>query len=328
MNAFPSRLSSLYSGLGQHNMLGGTSQALAYPAAPMWIAVRQRFAQFHDNISLTLLQRIDGFKKHAGVVNCLNRYYYDLASETENSFYIGSWGKDTAIRPPRDVDLYFLLPPSVYYRFERHLWNKQSALLQEVKSVLIKTYPDTQMSGDGQIVLVRFGSYSVEVVPAFSLQNGGYWICNTNNGGTYKRTNPWEEFAYIEAVDKANNRNLRPLIRMLKAWQMNCSVPLKSFQLELLAADFLQQSPWRQNDFFYFDWICRDFFAYLYFRANTFVTVPDTLERIFLGEEWQSRCESAYRRAFRACENEKINCVEAAGEEWQKIFGLLIPRSV
>lgn len=57
----------------------------------------------------------------------------------------------------------------------------------------MKTYPDTDMSGDGQIVLVRFGSYSVEVVPAFRLQNGRYWIRDTNNGGSYKQTDPRAE---------------------------------------------------------------------------------------------------------------------------------------
>ena len=97
------------------------------------------------------------------------------------------------------------------------------------------------MSGDGQAVLVRFETYNVEVVPAFELTNGRYWICNTRNGGSYKETNPWAEVSYIDAVDQANNRNLRPLIRMLKAWQGYCSVPIKSFQLELLAAYFLGQ---------------------------------------------------------------------------------------
>lgn len=115
---------------------------------------------------------------------------------------------------------------------------------------------------------------------------------------------------------------------MLKAWQANCSVPIKSFELELLAADFLRQSPWRLNDFFYFDWIIRNFFAYLYHRANTFVMVPGTLERIFLGNEWQSRSATAYNRAVKACEHEETNRVEAAGEEWQKILGLQVPRTV
>lgn len=296
--------------------------------SPMWIAVRQRFEQFHRNLGLTPPQQQDGLTKYYGVVSCLNRRYYGSASETDHSFAIGSWGKNTAIRPPRDVDLYFLLPTDVYQRFQGHVWNRQSALLQEVKGVLADTYPDTDMSGDGQVVVVRFETYSVEVVPAFQLANGRYWICNTHDGGAYKETDPWTEVNHIETVDQATNRNLRPLIRMLKAWQYNCSVPIKSFQLELLAADFLSKSPWRLHDFFWFDWISRDFFAYLYNRANTFVLVPGTFETIWLGNEWQSRAETAYHRAHKACEYEKANLVNAAGEEWQKIFGQQIPRTV
>ena len=305
-----------------------TVSPFSVPAISTWIAVRQRFAHFHANLTLTPLQFLDGVTKRNGVVNCLNRHYHDSVSETDNSFLIGSWGKDTAIRPPRDVDIYFLLPAAVYHRYQAHVWNGQSALLQEVKGVLTKTYPDTDMSGDGQIVLVRFGGSSVEVVPAFQLQSGGYWICDTNNGGSYKLTEPWAEAAHIDAVDKATNGNLRPLIRMLKAWQDSCSVPIKSFQVELVAADFLQQSPWRHYDFFWFDWITRDFFAYLYHRANSYVTVPGTVAQIFLGDQWQSRTASAYSRAVKACEYEKLNIVAAAGEEWQKIFGPQIPETI
>jgi hypothetical protein len=54
--------------------------------------------------------------------------------------------------------------------------------------------------------------------------------------------------------------------------------------------------------------------------------VPGTFEAIFLGSAWQSRSESAYYRAVRACDHEWDNRVDAAGEEWQKIFGFQIPR--
>ncbi len=306
----------------------------AVPVTPLpgvglqWIAVRQRFTQFHNNLSLTRTQFLDGMTKRNDVVNSLNRRYYGSTSDTDNSFFVGSWGKDTAMRPPRDVDLYFLLPVAVHTRFQAHVWNRQSALLQEVKAALTETYPDTDMSGDGQVVVVRFGSYSVEVVPAFLLMNGRYWICNTNDGGSYKETDPWAEVGYINTIDQANNGNLRPLIRMLKAWQAYCSVPIKSFQLELLAADFISNSPWRLRDFFWFDWITRDFFAYLYHRANTFISVPGTLETIYLGNDWQSRAGSAYLRAVRACDHDQYNRVDAAGEEWQKIFGSQIPRTI
>jgi tRNA nucleotidyltransferase (CCA-adding enzyme) len=158
--------------------------------------VRPRFTQFNNELTLTPLQQADGMTKSGGVVGCLNRNYYECDSHTDHGLFIGSWGKNTAGRPPRDVDLYFVLPAEVYHRFQRHVWNRQSALLREVKSVIAETYPDTDMSGDGQIVLVRFESYNVEVVPAFPLMNGHYWICDTSNGGRYKETNPWAEVNY------------------------------------------------------------------------------------------------------------------------------------
>lgn len=308
----------------------GTLGLYSLTAAPSlkWIAVRQRFEQFHYNLSLTANQRDDGLTKCSGVVQCLNRHYYGLASDSVNCFLIGSWGKNTAIRPPRDVDVYFVLPVTVYHRLESYMWNRQSALLQGVKNVLADTYPNTYMRGDGQVVVVRFGTYSVEVVPAFLLTNGRYWICNTHDGGSYKETDPLAEVNHIETVDRATNHNLRPLIRMSKTWQAHCSVAIKSFQLELLAADFLGKSPWRLKDFFWFDWITRDFFAYLYHRANSSIVVPGTSEALYLGREWQSRAESAYYRAEKACRYEESNLVESAGEEWQKIFGTYIPRTV
>ena len=115
---------------------------------------------------------------------------------------------------------------------------------------------------------------------------------------------------------------------MLKVWQAHCSVPTKSFQLELLAADFLLQSPWRHYDLFYFDWIVRDFLAYLLHRANTLVAVPGTAELIPLGAVWQSRTQSAYDHAVKASYYEQHNAIAAAGHEWRQIFGPQVPETV
>ena len=103
------------------------------PQAFPWVGVRQRFSQLNQNTSLTLLQKVDGRTKLNGVLTCLNQRYYELSSGEANSLLIGSWGKDLATRPPRDVDVYFVLPPDVYYRFQNRLGNVQSALLQEVR---------------------------------------------------------------------------------------------------------------------------------------------------------------------------------------------------
>ena len=118
-----------------HTLSALSFPGLQLPPAPKWIAVRQRFEQFHRNLSLTALQQQDADTKRAGVVGCLNRHYYGTSSATDNSFVIGSWGKGTSIRPPRDIDLYFLLPVNVHHRFQVYFGNRQSALLQEVKAL-------------------------------------------------------------------------------------------------------------------------------------------------------------------------------------------------
>lgn len=294
----------------------------------MWIGVTQRFKQFNESLKLTEDQLEDGRMKHHGVRKCLNAHYYGSSSETENSFLIGSWGKLTRVRPPRDVDLYFELPLAVYTRFEQYVGNKQSALLQEVKNVLQATYSTTDMSGDGQVVIVRFNSINVEVVPAFRLNDGQYWICNTNDGGSYKTTDPKAEEAHISNVHAIHNNNLRPLVKMAKAWQSYCNVPLKSFYLELLMAEFLAQSEWRNYGFYFYDWLLRDFFGYLKTKENGLLFAPGTYEVLFLGDAWKSRCDSAYDRAVNACDYERDDYVALAGTEWQKIFGTQVPMTV
>lgn len=64
------------------------------------------------------------------------------------------------------------------------------------------------------------------------------------------------------------------------------SFSIKSFHLELLATDFLGKSLWRHHNFFWIDWIIRDFFAYLYHRANSFVVVPVQSSTKLLTGKW------------------------------------------
>ena len=312
--------------------LAGILAAMELAATTKWIHVTKRFAAFHDNLQLTHAQEADGVTKAQGVVSCLNAAYYGHNSKTDNAFLIGSWAKGTRVRPPRDLDLYFLLPVDVYTRFEQYApgVNKQSALLQEVKSKLLATNPTSSIKGDGPVVLAAFTSYSVEVVPAFRYNNAerSFYVCDTKNGGSYKVTMPLQELDAIDAADKRNSGNVRQLVRMLKAWQAWCNVPIKSFHLELLAIDFMDQSPWRDNDFFYYDWISRDFFAWMITKAETHLFAPGTYELLWVGSAWKSRAETAYLRAVKACEFEKANDMANAGDEWQKIYGTDIPKWV
>lgn len=293
----------------------------------MWAGLTARFTAFHGNVLLTDDQVTDGATKTRGITSTLNSAYWDHSSETLNSFWVGSWGKTTQHRPPRDIDLFFALPVEVYNRIEQVTGNKQSALIQEVKRVLQVDYPQTDMRGDGQVVMVQFNSILVEVLPCFQRVDGKYIICDTNGGGSWKVVDPKAEIAFIEDGDLLTARNLRVIIRMLKIWKRECNVPLKSYMLETLVTAFLKASPWRYQGYFYYDWIMRDFFAYLISVANHNLTVAD-LSVVFLGDEWKSRAESAYSRALKACDYERDNQIAEAGDEWQKIFGAWIPKHV
>lgn len=290
--------------------------------------MRQRFERFLTNLQLTTDQVDDGETKHRGVTACLNDAYWGVSDETSNRLLIGSWGKFTRVRPPRDVDVLFVLPSSVYWRFEQRTGNKQSQLLQEVRGHLQSRYGQTTMRGDGQVVVVPFNSYQIEVAPAFVREGGGYLICDTNNGGTYKYVDPLAEMAELDRVDRAYAGNVRKLSRAFKQWQRHCNVPIKSFQLERLIAEALAASTYGARDEFWFDWLVRDVFAHMITRAHGWFDMPVTAERIYLGDAWLSRAQSAYDRALKACVYEDQSVDSLAGIEWQKIFGTMIPMTV
>lgn len=261
------------------NTLLGTP---ALSSAPRWIYVRGRFRAFINNLAITPAQLEDGEKKQAGVRSCLNRHYYGGSSETANSLLIGSWGKATRVRPSRDVDILFLLPESVYWQYQARTGNRQSALLQEVKNVLLGTYTQTSMRGDGQVVVIPFNQTPVEVAPGFRCTDGSILVCDTNDGGRYTFSTAEAEEKALSAFDAYCIGNTRALARMMKQWQREQNVPLKSFQLERLSAEFLVTWDSNQRDHFWYDWMVRDFFAYLIRRANTFVYMPGTNESVWL----------------------------------------------
>lgn len=297
--------------------------------------VGRRFSLLQSNLRLTPAQRSDGQAKHRGVRKCLNQHYWSSSSSTSNSGLVGSWGKDTAIRPPRDIDVLFVLPQAVKERIDNLPWgrNGQSELLQEVKNVLHRSYPTTTMRGDGQVVMVKFGSYAVEVIPAFRERSlfggdtGRYVICNTHDGGKWAVADYVAEENAVTESNKATSGNTCDLVRMLKRWQGYSNVPIKSFVLELLARDFLASWPHSGSSTVYYDWMVRDFLGYLCSKgALSWVTVPGTGEWIWLGTAWKTKAEMALLRARKACDHESADRPCSAGSEWQKIFGDFIPQ--
>ena len=205
--------------------------------------------------------------------------------------------------------------------------NRQSQLLQEVKSILERTWSETTIRGDGQVVVVKFASTPVEVLPAFELNDGTYLICDTRNGGSYVRTAPHNEIQTLDVSDAANAGATRRLIRMIKQWQRHCNVPIKSFHIERIAIEYLDRWPY-SRDLFWIDCMLMDFFAYLVSRAGGTFVMPRTNATIALGNAWEAKARTAQTAATKAFNYEQQNENVLAGIEWQSIFGGFIPLSV
>lgn len=291
----------------------------------MWVNVIPHFQRFLSELDLTPDQRSDADDKADRIARSLwRKYWQPISGEFSPRCYlkVGSYGKGTAIRPPSDLDMLFLLPADEYTRINARLGNRQSYLLGEIKETLGETFPLTDLSADGQVVLAPFESYSVEVVPAFNWDDKSYITAHTADGGNWRFSNPAEEYRLIKYVDSQSDGKATHLIRMLKAWKRECSVELKSISLEVLACGFVEQWPNRLRNLYWYDWMIRDFFEFaLRYVSGGWTKVPGTQETIQLGYESFTKCKSAYDRALEACEYEYVDKEYEAAKEWQKIFG-------
>ncbi len=285
--------------------------------------VGTRFKRFLNNISLTADDREDAKRKYDGVAGKLHGYYYPTTTYNGSTkLLIGSYGKSTAVRPRRDVDVRFLMPSDQFSRYDSHIGNGQSQLLQDIKEILKQRYPATDIRGDGQVVVVPFTSgHTIELLPAWKLTNGKYRIPNTHGGGSWKTVDHTAELANVADSDTRSNGNTRALIKMMKTWQAVCSVPIKSLVIELRAVNFLKNWEYYDKSATYHDWMVRDYLGELLRHVNGNCPMPGINEKIYYGDAWKSRAETAYARAIRACEYEGDDQPYNATDEWRKIFG-------
>lgn len=103
-----------------------------------------------------------------------------------------------------------------------------------------------------------------EVLPAFINKDGSsFTYPNSNNGGSWKTTDPRAEITAIKDMNDKCNNNLKPLCRMMRAWKNKCDVSISGILIDILAYRFISTWGERDKSFLYYDWMSRDFFQYL-----------------------------------------------------------------
>lgn len=173
----------------------------------------------------------------------LNKEYYGISGEeNEHMYIVGSVGRKTAIKGSSDLDLLFVLPEDVYEKYNGYESSGQSQLLQEVKNVLKERYPKTDISGDGQVVVIEFDAYRVELVPAFINDASSFIYPDTHDGGSWKVTKPLLEQAVCDDYDDSSNGAFRDFAGILRAWKNNIGFSFSGLLIDSLVAEFFEKN--------------------------------------------------------------------------------------
>lgn len=286
-----------------------------------------RFSRLLGALELLPEERAAGMAAHDKARRALDREFYGFSLFASHTILIGSWAKGTAIRPPRDLDLLFVLPPRLDESSGARAPQADSPLghLHDVKEVLATVARETHLRRDGRAVIADFDGVSMEVSAGFARRNGCYEICDAGQGGRYHACCPAAELAALDASDRDSAGAARDLIRLLKCWQVSRAVPLSSFAIELSATMFLDQWTHRSAGLSFYDWMVRDFLAFLLTRGGTSVPVPGLDAPMPLGSEWVRPAGLAHRHAAAACDYEAAGRSRDAWWEWEKIFGERVP---
>ncbi len=202
--------------------------------------LKEDFETFCSNIKLDNEEEMNTTIKE--ITKKLNKHYYDIEDEEEHMYTVGSVGRGTAIKNTSDLDILFDLPKEVYTKYDNYESNGQSSLLQEVKNVLLERYPNTKMKGDGQVVVISFTKYKVELVPGFKQTDDRFKYPNSNDGGSWKYTNPLPEIEECKNSDDSTNGNFYNVCHMLRAWKNKKGFKFKGLLIDTLTHNFFNEN--------------------------------------------------------------------------------------
>ena len=207
------------------------------------------FKAFDKNLKLTSKQQQDAKTKYNSVCKSLHNNYYSSKYDGSTKFLFGSYKKKTNIRPMskiQDVDVLFKIPKEIFEKFDNYSSNGQSALLQDIRKVLNKTFTTTEkISGWGKVVLVQTtdGTHNVEVLPAYELEDKTFKIPNSEDGGSWEIFNPREDINIFQNINKQSNGLVQIVTRMLKSWKrQNKTLDIKSYQIEQYVMDYFEKN--------------------------------------------------------------------------------------
>lgn len=153
---------------------------------------------------------------------------FNLSGEDNNPWLTGSYSRQTLIRQDRDIDVMAAFSVAKYWDTYRQ---NSSGLVYMVREALNKEYGSTKVTSSGAAVVMEMSVFDVDVVPVFPRDGGGYIVANGSGG--WKATNPPFHYKLMQQRN-AKDPLLKPLVKVMKYWNLCNDSLLESFHLEMM----------------------------------------------------------------------------------------------
>ncbi|OCG65838.1 SMODS domain-containing nucleotidyltransferase [Gilliamella sp. Fer4-1] len=284
------------------------------------MSVTDMFKEFLANLKIDNSEQITS--RYEEITCCLNKKYRCSDAKTSNRLQIGSYGRWTAIKGISDLDMLYIMPNSKWYDYQNS--GGQSKLLKEIKDVIQRRYPTTEVKVDRLVVTVTFNNFYIEVQPVFELDDGNFQYPDTYDGGSWKITKPREEISAMkEFVDNKNN-NLRCLCKMVRAWKNNHGIAMGGLLIDTLAYNFLNSNTYYDDkSFSYYNHLSKDFFEFLKDQG-------DQDYYLALGSRQQVKVKKKFQQAAKKAYEMCLDAIDSGGndiayDKWRKIYGSAFP---
>ena len=164
-------------------------------------------------------------------------------SKTEpNTYLAGSYGRDTAIKDIKDVDIILLINLDRTKTPPAHVVAWLQGALQQYEA----TYPTITAQGRSVQATTKSG-FQLDVVPsvAMSHRTGPIWIPD-RDAGQWVASHPRGQIDFGVQRNAATNGYYKPLVKIMKHWRDRLSpaaAQAKSYIVESLVAQYITLAP-------------------------------------------------------------------------------------
>lgn len=296
------------------------------------LTIDQSFQKFLTNLNPTnkQLQQIRKTRDSIDTV-LVNDDRISLNTQKQISFLTGSYSRKTIIRPIYDIDLYV----RIHYGKHAEGQSPMSILRLMARAIRKRYSKNTKINIDAPCIVVRFQGYKFEIVPAVVYSDDpDLYSIPAPGSKEWMQCYPNVPDKWLSTCNYKNNSMFIHLIKMLKQWNRNNKVGLRSFHLELLtekvfgAITDIYSYPQGIYDWMYYvrNWIGENNSPFILEPGKNYAYVDDYLyEKAFRLRFVKKKLDAGLKKAERAWNFYSKSKYPAAKRVWNNMFGPKFP---